>query len=120
MTTMDQISETTRTNQRLEDAIQYRPGGRVIVPNGQLSWARDRAFGDYATGQRTYPDSRVVRGDFATGMRTIAKRAAVGDFATGMRTMAKPAAIGDFATGMRTEVEVRFHEHRVSVPAIAA
>jgi hypothetical protein len=92
----------------------------VIVPNDQLSRARDRALGDYATGQRTYPDSPVVRGDFATGMRTIAKRRAIEDFATGMRTMAKPAAIGDFATGMRMEVEVRFHENRVSVAAIAA
>jgi hypothetical protein len=81
----------------------------------------DRALGDFATGQRTYPDNPVVRGDFATGTRTMAKSAAIGDFATGMRITPAPACVGDFATGMRTApVEVLFDDDRVSTLAVAA
>jgi hypothetical protein len=93
MTTIDQISKITNTH----------------------------GLGDFAAGQRTYPDYPIVCGDFATGMRTIPKLAAVSDFATGMRTFPAPANLGDFATGMRTEpVEVLFLDNDVSSVAIAA
>jgi hypothetical protein len=67
------------------------------------------------------PNYPIVCGDFATGMRTIPKLAAVSDFATGMRTFPAPANVGDFATGMRTEpVEVLFLDNHISSAAIAA
>jgi hypothetical protein len=119
MTTIDQTSDSTRTNPGLHDAIPYRRSGRLISFSGQLG--RDRALGDFAAGQRTYPDTPVVRGDFATGVRTMAKSAAIGDFATGMRITPAPACVGDFATGMRTApVEVPFNDDRVSTLAVAA
>jgi hypothetical protein len=121
MTTIDQISKTTRTHQDPEDSAPHRPTGRMIVSDRRLGLGHDRALGDFAAGQRTYPDYPVVCGDFATGMRTIAKLAAVSDFATGMRTFQAPAIVGDFATGMRTEpVEVRFLDNYVGSVAIAA
>jgi hypothetical protein len=103
MATIDQIS-TPKTNQGLEKGrIPYSRAGGILVTTGQHGETSDGVLGDYARGQRTHLDYPFVRGNFATGMRTIATPAATSDFATGMRTASTPAHTGDFATGLRTE-----------------
>jgi hypothetical protein len=75
----------------------------IIIFGGEHDQTPNAAFGDYAQGQRTSPDSPSVKGDFATGMRIASQSAAVGDFATGMRTTSSATRTGDFATGLRAE-----------------
>lgn len=61
--------------------------------------------GDFAAGVRTRPEGLAARGDFATGMRGVARPAARhhGDFAAGLRSrLHHVTAPGDFAIGLRT------------------
>jgi hypothetical protein len=64
---------------------------------------RSRFDGDFAAGLRRADSGLEVRGDFATGMRSLPVVMTTGDFASGVRT--RPTAVlvaGDFATGQRT------------------
>jgi hypothetical protein len=121
MATIDQISRTAKANRGLQDSTPYRRVGRTIVNTGRLDETHDAALGDYAEGQRTHPDHRLVSGDFATGLRTVAKLAAAGDFATGLRRACTAARTGDFATGLRTDaVDLLFRYSGVSSLRLAA
>jgi hypothetical protein len=60
--------------------------------------------GDFAAGQRSDDETLRARGDFASGMRTMAPvgSSLMGDFAAGLRSHERDGyLIGDFATGQR-------------------
>jgi hypothetical protein len=86
------LHTTTAGPRRAEPGIDVHPEARELTVS---------APGDFATGMRTARRPAAI-GDFATGMRAARRPAAIGDFATGMRTARWPARMGDFATGMRS------------------
>jgi len=91
-----------RHDDTLTASAETRARSRVESTPFEDPWCSRQ--GDFAAGLRTQPLEDCTHGSFATGVARalLLGGRPIGDFAGGVRSLARPRMTGDFATGMAT------------------